>query len=266
MKRSSKLAFTLIELLVVVAIIALLMAILLPSLGKAREITRRTICLTQLKGQGASLAIYAAQYSDSLPYGSIYDDSVNTSTWLHDETVAFSDTLLNIQTNTGMSASSVRKWFYCPSNREYNLDAYWTPIGPAGTDRRLGYAYLNDRGLSPSNMLTNAKPSARSTPPLDWRKKWNPPANASSLEIVEDLIMNVNTPDTNPVYTNSTSASTGVFVNSVSHLNGSVPAGANILFLDGHAEWRTWPGPSKVHWVACSGGPSGTTNFVLIDP
>jgi prepilin-type N-terminal cleavage/methylation domain-containing protein len=261
-----KRGFTLIELLVVVAIIALLIAILLPSMGKARELARRTVCLTQLKGQGASLAIYASQFNDALPYGSIYDDSVNTSTWLHDETVAFSDTLLNIQTTAGMSANSVRKWFYCPSNREYNLDMYWTPTGPAGTNRRLGYTYLNDRGIAPTSMLDNAKPSARTNPPLEWRKRWNPPSNASSLEVVEDLIMTTNTPDTNPLYTNSVNPSTGVYVNSVSHLAGTVPAGANILFLEGHAEWRTWPGPSRVHWVTCSGGPSGTTYYVLLDP
>src|SRR4051812_29838090 len=52
-------AFTLIELLVVIAIIALLIAILLPSLSRARENSRRTVCGTQLKSQGMAIAIYA---------------------------------------------------------------------------------------------------------------------------------------------------------------------------------------------------------------
>ena len=50
--------FTLVELLVVIAIIALLIAILLPSLARARELSKRTVCGTQLKAVGSAAVMY----------------------------------------------------------------------------------------------------------------------------------------------------------------------------------------------------------------
>jgi prepilin-type N-terminal cleavage/methylation domain-containing protein len=54
--------FTLIELLVVVAIIALLVGILTPALGHARELARRSICGSNLRGVCTALATYATEY------------------------------------------------------------------------------------------------------------------------------------------------------------------------------------------------------------
>ena len=62
-------AFTLIELLVVVAILALLVSILVPSLARARSIARRTICLTNLHGIGVAIHVYAAGNNGCIPFG-----------------------------------------------------------------------------------------------------------------------------------------------------------------------------------------------------
>jgi prepilin-type N-terminal cleavage/methylation domain-containing protein/prepilin-type processing-associated H-X9-DG protein len=67
MKRKRIFGFTLIELLVVVAIIALLISILLPSLSRARELSKRVVCSSNLSGVGKSCKIYANDNDELWP-------------------------------------------------------------------------------------------------------------------------------------------------------------------------------------------------------
>lgn len=67
-------AFTLIELLVVIAVIAILAALLLPALAKAKEYGRRAKCVSNLRQLGLTFVIYAGDNADAVAFnGDVVD-------------------------------------------------------------------------------------------------------------------------------------------------------------------------------------------------
>jgi len=59
--------FSLVELLVVVGIVAALTGLIVPSLGRAKELTRRVVCATNFRGLGVGLRMYANAHGGAYP-------------------------------------------------------------------------------------------------------------------------------------------------------------------------------------------------------
>jgi len=71
-------AFTLVELLVVLAIIGILAALLLPTLGRAKRAAQTTACISNLRQLGIALTLYVQENEDRLPFCALLP-SVNTN-------------------------------------------------------------------------------------------------------------------------------------------------------------------------------------------
>ena len=120
-------AFTLVELLVVIGIIAILMAILLPTLSRAQEAAKKTVCLSNMRQLSDYLKLYSVAYKDNIPVGFM-------------DQKAFSY-LLNWNNSNGTKVSQMGllveaglvkdpKAFYCPAEER---EEYAYAPNPAGS-------------------------------------------------------------------------------------------------------------------------------------
>ena len=102
--------FTLIELLVVVAIIALLLTLLLPSMAKAREQAKIAVCLSNLNQLGKSCLVYAKENNNRFPPPG--HNPNGGAIWTYSLNIKVADTLA-LYRSSDDGAGSI---YDCPSN------------------------------------------------------------------------------------------------------------------------------------------------------
>jgi prepilin-type N-terminal cleavage/methylation domain-containing protein len=215
LKRHRRIAFTLIELLVVIAIIAILAAMLLPALTRAKESARRAACKSNLHQLAISIQLYASDNKDrlpdlaQLPFGL----GIAPGNWPWDLSTVFIDRLID--------QGARKDIFYCPSNPGFNVTNTWY-FNP--NFRITGYVWLF--------------PATPQLPTQYYRYSINGDATnrPSSTELILDVIASYN----GNFSVISIGGLPGSVIQRTSHLEKGRPAGGNISFLDSHVEWRPW--------------------------
>ena len=219
--------FTLVELLIVVAIIAVLLALLLPALSLARENAWRAECAAHLHNNGAALTAYAVDHDGQLPV------FFGPSDWLWDIPLGTRDALV--------AAGMQRDCFYCPSGSMKNQDGLWNFIGNGIPYCVTGYFWLIPRLAGPGNPPQSSLNPSNLILPKSFVASIRV-TNPSNVEVVTDAtVSDANSLTANFAGVSGGDAASGIYFLNTNHLRLKDPdkaAGGNILFLDGHVAWR----------------------------
>jgi len=133
--------FTLIEMLVVIAIITLLASLLFPALSRIKNRALRTVCLSNQRQIGFSLALYAHDWEDRLPPMDYPRNHFNAS---HNFYLQQSGRWLGLGRLFDTKVIEEPKHFYCPSQRSGFFsypDAWENPKIAPSNSRLCGYFY-----------------------------------------------------------------------------------------------------------------------------
>ena len=118
--------FTLVELLVVIGIIAVLAAMLMPALGKAREKAKQTECINNQKNLSLSIIMYSNDNRSHFPY--LTDGTAGCGVhggWILYESVPCpTEGIFDIESGTLFSYAGTVKIYRCPSEKTRNNNSY----------------------------------------------------------------------------------------------------------------------------------------------
>ena len=221
--------FTLIELLVVIAIIAILAAMLLPAIGKAKKMAQKVACINNLKQLGTYTNLYLTDYDGYYPYSIVNEGRSDfysswTSTlaayFLHSSKNTVIEKYHRFGSNNTQRAAAVKvlKIFICPSELRVFADQ----------TSNHAYEIFGNYGVSTAVfVLNNTSPYTAS-----GIKETNVKKPSRTL-----LIYDIKFPES--VYLETVSAKDARYVDlSISYHNIGYNHNntCNILYADGHAK------------------------------
>ena len=235
-RKSEPSGFTLIELLVVIAIIAILAALLMPALERAREAARRSLCAANVRQFMLVCHMYANEFDDQPPDAYFYGGS---PTWWYYGYYCF-NSQRRCYLARAYSMTSVELWI-CPDGRDTARHSLYRSYGNDYVHAicvckgYTGYGE-NNSSLTTYGYLIGSGPVSPTITPGPSQVGLSPVAKFSNVLRAPDRIAWWDSirPNGeaqygfNPWYTS---------VNN--HYGGNyVPEGGNYGMVDGHVEWR----------------------------
>ena len=160
MKRKN--GFTLVELLVVITIIAILAAILMPGLARARESARAVSCLSNTKQMGSYVMITAADNKDMLPSSYTYRNYTDSSDgYIHwsavvtgRETPGLGTDANTITKNISFKSDVFKCPSFTPSDSAVGVPGGWLPSSPSKDYQAEAMAYTANAIFMPRRKNT----------------------------------------------------------------------------------------------------------------